>query len=74
MKINIISRSKHGLLYCSTEGLSGMDLRENIDNDIVLRPMQRTLVPVAFMLRYLLVTKHRYVQESVLQSIRELLF
>lgn len=44
MKIRIINRSKHQLPAYSTEHAAGMDLRANLDNDIVLKPLQRALV------------------------------
>ena len=45
MKIRIVSKSKHPLPEYSTNAAAGMDLRSNIDNEIILRPMQRILVP-----------------------------
>ncbi|MBR2301571.1 MAG: dUTP diphosphatase [Bacteroidaceae bacterium] len=45
MKVEIINRSKHQLPSYATELLAGMDLRANIDEPIVLQPLQRTLVP-----------------------------
>jgi len=44
MKIRIINRSKHPLPQYSTELSAGMDIRANIDGDIVLEPMMRILV------------------------------
>ncbi|HUU99608.1 MAG TPA: dUTP diphosphatase [Bacteroidales bacterium] len=44
MKIRIINRSKHPLPQYSTELSAGMDIRANIDGDIVLEPMKRILV------------------------------
>ena len=44
MKVNIINRSKHPLPAYESASAAGMDLRANIDRDIVLRPMQRALV------------------------------
>ena len=43
-KIQIINQSKHSLPNYQTKGSSGMDLRANIENPIVLRPLQRVLV------------------------------
>ena len=45
IKVEIINRSKHQLPSYATELLAGMDLRANIDEPIVLQPLQRTLVP-----------------------------
>ncbi len=44
MKIKIINKSKHPLPGYSTELSAGMDIRANIDNDIVLKPLRRALV------------------------------
>ena len=45
MKIKIINRSRHKLPSYATEASSGMDLRANIDNNIVLKPGKRELIP-----------------------------
>ncbi len=45
MKVQIINRSHHQLPAYETIASAGMDLRANIDAPIVLKPMQRCLVP-----------------------------
>ena len=45
MKIDIINKSKHPLPEYATEGSAGMDLRANIDEPIVLKPLERKLIP-----------------------------
>ena len=45
MKINIINKSKHLLPSYATEAAAGMDLRANLDSPIVLKSLERTLVP-----------------------------
>jgi dUTP pyrophosphatase len=45
MKINIINKSKHELPNYATVAAAGMDLRANIETPIVLKPLQRSLVP-----------------------------
>ena len=45
MKIKIINRSKHELPSYATNAAAGMDLRANLDAPIVLRSLERTLVP-----------------------------
>ena len=45
MKVEIINRSKHQLPVYATELSAGMDLRANIDAPIVLKPMQRCIIP-----------------------------
>ncbi|MFC2128875.1 dUTP diphosphatase [Bacteroidota bacterium] len=45
MKINIVNKSKHPTPAYSTDLSAGMDLRANLDNPVVLKPLERTLVP-----------------------------
>ncbi len=45
MKINIINKSKHELPSYETIASAGMDLRANIQDDIVLKPLERKLIP-----------------------------
>lgn len=45
MKVKIISKSKHQLPRYATPLSAGMDLRANISAPILLRPMERVLVP-----------------------------
>ena len=45
MKINIVSRSHHPLPAYETEFSAGMDLRANLEEAVVLKPLERTLIP-----------------------------
>ena len=45
MKVRIVNRSKHELPSYSTEHSAGLDLRANIDGDIILQSLERQLVP-----------------------------
>ncbi len=45
MKVNIINKSKHALPSYETIASSGMDLRANIEQNIVLKPLERKLIP-----------------------------
>lgn len=45
MKVRIINKGRQPLPEYATEQSAGMDLRANIDEAIVLRPMERRLVP-----------------------------
>ncbi|HCA83859.1 MAG TPA: dUTP diphosphatase [Flavobacteriales bacterium] len=45
MKVKVINRSKHSLPSYETIGSAGMDLRANIAEPIVLKPLERKLVP-----------------------------
>ncbi len=44
MKIKIINKSKHELPSYATHAAAGMDLRANLDQPIVLKSLERTLV------------------------------
>lgn len=45
MEIQIINKSHHALPQYSTLQSAGMDIRANLDQPLVLKPMQRCLVP-----------------------------
>ena len=45
MNIRIVNKSRHELPAYSTVASAGMDVRANIDEDIVLHPMERRLIP-----------------------------
>jgi len=45
MKIRIINSSKHNLPEYRTGLSAGMDLSANIDKPIILKPLERTIVP-----------------------------
>lgn len=44
MRVKIVNRSKHKLPEYSTNLSAGMDIRANLDDEILLRPLQRALV------------------------------
>jgi dUTP pyrophosphatase len=44
MEIKIVNKSRHELPAYSTASSAGMDIRANIENDILMRPMERVLV------------------------------
>ncbi len=45
MKTKIINHSKHELPVYKTAASAGMDLRANIDTSIILKPLERALIP-----------------------------
>lgn len=45
MKVEIINRSHHQLPAYETAQSAGMDLRANIDAPVIIRPLQRALIP-----------------------------
>jgi dUTP pyrophosphatase len=45
MKVSIVNQSKHPLPEYATALSAGMDIRANIDSPIVLKPLERKLIP-----------------------------
>lgn len=45
MKIRIVNHSHHPLPAYETEGSAGMDLRASLGEPVVIRPMERALIP-----------------------------
>lgn len=45
MKVRIVNESKHPIPSYATSSSAGMDLRANLEDSIILEPLQRTLVP-----------------------------
>lgn len=45
VKINIINKSKHNLPEYATPQSAGLDLRANLDEPVVLKPLERALIP-----------------------------
>ena len=45
MKVQIINQSKHPLPQYATEQSAGVDLRANLDEPVVLKPLERCLIP-----------------------------
>ena len=45
MKINIINKSSHDLPRYETIASAGMDLRAHIEQDIILKPLERSIIP-----------------------------
>ena len=50
MKVNIINQSKHALPSYQTNSSAGMDLRANLESSILLKPLQRALIPTGLFL------------------------
>lgn len=44
MKVKVINKSKHALPNYETIASAGMDLRANIDESIILKPLERAIV------------------------------
>lgn len=45
MEVRVVNQSKHPLPAYQTQSSAGMDLRADLKDPIVLKPLQRTLVP-----------------------------
>ncbi len=45
MKIKIVNKSKHTLPSYETNASAGVDLRANLDEPVVLKPLERGLIP-----------------------------
>jgi len=45
MKIKIVNRSKHQLPTYETKASAGVDLRANLDAPVILKPLERDLIP-----------------------------
>ena len=45
MKINIINKSPHDFPSYETIASAGMDLRAHIEQDIILKPLERSIIP-----------------------------
>jgi dUTP pyrophosphatase len=44
MNVQIINKSKHATPNYETEGAAGMDLRANLNDSIVLKPLERAII------------------------------
>lgn len=45
MKIKIVNKSKHKLPEYKTKYSVGMDIKANLDHEIILKPLERALIP-----------------------------
>ncbi len=45
MKVKIVNQSRHPLPTYETTGSAGMDIRAQLDDPVVLQPLERTLIP-----------------------------
>ena len=50
MKVQIINNSKHALPQYATPLSAGMDLRANLETPVVLKPLERCLIPTGLSL------------------------
>lgn len=45
MRVKIVNKSRHALPVYETPASAGMDLRANLDEAVVLKPLERQLIP-----------------------------
>jgi dUTP pyrophosphatase len=45
LQVKVINQSKHALPEYATEKAAGLDLKANLNESIVLKPLQRALIP-----------------------------
>ena len=50
MEIKIVNNSRHDLPKYSTDASAGMDLRANLEVDLIIKPMDRVLIPTGLFL------------------------
>lgn len=50
MQISIINKSTNQLPEYATTGSSGMDIRASLENDVILQPLKRSLIPTGLFL------------------------
>lgn len=50
MKIKLVNKSKHLSPEYETDASAGMDLRANLDEPVILKPLQRAMIPTGLFL------------------------
>jgi dUTP pyrophosphatase len=50
IKVQVINKSHHALPEYQTEGAAGMDLRAFLPNTLILKPLERKLIPTGLFL------------------------
>ena len=64
MKVKIINHSKHPLPEYKTELSAGMDLTANLEEPIVLKSLERKLIPTGLFLELQQDLKRKFDQEA----------
>jgi dUTP pyrophosphatase len=47
MNVRIVNKSKHQIPEYATESSAGMDLRANIEESVILKPLERAIIPTS---------------------------
>lgn len=50
-KVKIIHQNNHALPHYATEGASGMDIRANLNESIIIKPLERLLIPTGIFIQ-----------------------
>jgi len=50
ISVKIINQSSNPLPEYATVGSSGMDIRANLENEVIIKPLERTLIPTGLFL------------------------
>ena len=45
IRIKLVNQSRNPMPEFATEGSAGVDLRANLDNDVLIKPLERVMVP-----------------------------
>ena len=60
LQIRVINKSKHPLPAYATELAAGLDLKANISDAIILKPLQRQLIETGLFINCLRVSKRKF--------------
>ena len=47
MNVRIVNKSKHSIPEYATESSAGMDLRANLEESVILKPLERAMIPTS---------------------------
>ena len=64
MKVRIVNKSSHALPAYETKSSAGMDLRANLENPVILKPLEEGSYPQDFSLNYPMALKLKSDQEA----------
>ena len=71
LKVRIVNKSQWPDPTYATEASAGMDLRANITEPIVLKPLERVLVPTGIFIAQMVVARHERVEWEDVEVLSE---
>lgn len=71
MEVKIINTSRHALPEYETRASAGMDIRAHLDQEVVLAPLERRIIPTGLFIELPMGIEARYVLEAALPPKRE---